>query len=170
MPEQPQLLLPFAEREYIDVKRAARILGVSERAVLKMCAEGRIVAIDWAPATRKRVNYAGIVALCDELRRRYGIPDRRPPLDNPMLRHRDEDLLPFPLTDTIYLKEACEILGYASARPVMNMIEEGRFEAYFFAYSWRISRSSLAAYVARVRAREAEAFSHIAQSSHVAAC
>jgi excisionase family DNA binding protein len=152
------MLLPFAEREYVSVKRAASILGVSHRAVLDMYDAGLIEVIDYAFGKRKRVRYASLVDLCDRLRRQFGIEDRRPPLSAPYLRHRDADVLPFPISDTIYVKEACDVLGYSSLRSVYNMIDEGHFEAYQFTANspWRISRSSLHAFVADAQRRASE--------------
>lgn len=154
-PRSAQFLLPFAEREYVDLRRAARILGVSDQNVICLYQGGLIEMINYAPRKRKRVRYQSIVDFCDALRTRYCIKDRRPALDDPMFRHRDEDLLPFPLSDTIGVQQAAEALGYVSPTPVRLMIEEGRFEAYQFApwSPWRISRSSLAAYIEDVRAR-----------------
>lgn len=156
MLDRDQLLLPFAEREYVDVKRAAKILGISERTVLDFCTpvEGikpRLEAISYAAHKRKRIRYQSIVDFCEALRTRYGIADRRPLLASSLFRHRDADLLPFPLEDTIDVKAVMEILGYASLTPIYMMIEEGRFEAYQLAnlHPWRISRISLAAFIAR---------------------
>lgn len=150
-----QLLLPFAEREYIDVKRAARILGVGLTTITDLYAVARIEMIDYAKHKRKRVRYSSIVDLCDQLRKQYGIDDRRPVLSSTIFRHRDEDLLPFPLNDTISLKEVIVILGYDSPTPVYKMIDEGFFEAYKISAisPWRISRSSLAEYLKGVYGR-----------------
>lgn len=144
-----QLLLPFAEREYIDVKRAARILGVSHSTTLELHRDGEIEMIDYAKHKRKRVRYQSVVDFCDRLRKKHSIADRRPRLDAPFLRHRDDDLLPFSIEDTIGMEEVMEILGYSSRTPVYLMIEEGRFEAYQISNRnpWRISRSSLALYL-----------------------
>ena len=46
--------------------------------------------------SRKRVLYSSIVRYCDELRKRHSLEDRRPPLDNPMFRHRTPICCPFP--------------------------------------------------------------------------
>jgi excisionase family DNA binding protein len=127
--------------------------------VLSFYAAGYIEMIDYAKHKRKRVRYQSIVDFCDELRKRYCITDRRPPLANPLLRHRDADLLPFPIEDTLNIEQTAEILGYSSPTPVRLMIEEGRFEAYqFFPGSpWRVSKTSLAAYLERVRTRSVAA-------------
>ena len=154
--ECKDLLAPFAEREYVDVKRAAKILGVSQTTVLELCGSiggrpPRLDCINWAPNKRKRIRYQSIVDFCDALRKRYAIADRRPPLTNPIFRHRDADLLPFPLDDTIYVEDAMKILGYISAWPVYKLIEEGAFEAYLLSVRirWRISRTSFAAFIKR---------------------
>jgi hypothetical protein len=90
------------------------------------------------------------------LRVRFGIEDRRPKLDNPMFRHRDEDLLPFPLEDTIFSAEARAALGYEDLRPLVFLIEEGHFDAYqlFRESAWRISRSSFTAFLAGAQNRK----------------
>lgn len=151
-----QLLLPFAEKEYIDVPRAARILGVSDTTVVtEIYRRGLIAMIDYAPRKRKRVLYQSVVEFCDSLRVLYAIKDRRPPLDNPVLRYRDEDLLPFPLRDTIGVVQLPRYLGYGSVSPVRLLLEEGRFEAYqlYRGSPWRISRKSVLEYVQRARER-----------------
>jgi hypothetical protein len=144
-----QLLLPFAEREYIDVPRTAKILGVGCTTVFDLFAAKRIEIIDYAPRKHKRVRYASVVALCDRLRADYGIADRRPALASPIFRHRDEDLLPFPLSDTMLMRDVLPILGYEVSDAVVRMIDQGFFEAYKISRSspWRISRTSLAGYL-----------------------
>jgi excisionase family DNA binding protein len=156
-----QQLLPFAEREYVDSPRAARILGVTDNTMRMLCKMKLIQAIDYAFHKRKRILYRSIVEFCDVLRTKHCIRDRRPPLTNSMFRHPDADLLPFSIEDTIGVEEAAAVLGYGSSTPVRKMIEEGRFEAYqFFPVSpWRISRSSLADYVKASQAAPSTAFS-----------
>jgi excisionase family DNA binding protein len=143
-----QLLLPFAEKEYVDVRRAAAILGVGHQTIIDLYASGKIEMIDYAKRKRKRVRYQSIVDFCERLRTKHSIRDRRPPL-SPNFRHRDADLLPFPLEDTMTIDEVVSILGYCSKTPIYLMIEEGRFEAYQLdvCSPWRISRSSLAEYL-----------------------
>jgi hypothetical protein len=158
MIETPQLLLPFAEREYVDMRRCARIFGASNTAVYRMAAtlgfDGKplISMVEYRRGAHRRILYSSIVRYCDHLRERYRIADRRPP-KNPMLRHRDEDLLPFPLTDTVYSPEALAALGYQQVASLVPLIEEGRFDAYKLVSGkeWRISRSSLIAYIESLR-------------------
>ena len=145
-----QMILPFAEKEYVDVARTAHIFGVGVTTVYRMAEEnyrdGRpaIKLVSYRHQARKRVLYSSIVAFCNFLRAQHGIEDRRPKLDHPMLRHRDEDLLPFPLRDTIYTAEAKAALGYERQRALVCLIEEGRFDAYRLSGNdpWRISRIS----------------------------
>jgi hypothetical protein len=152
-PAEECSLSPFAEKEYISVDRTAKILGVRYGTVFDMYRAGLIEMVDYRKGARKRVKYSSIVAHCDLLRRRYQIADRRPPLSNPMLRHRDDDLLPFPMSDTIHMKEVMAILGYESHEPVRGMIHEGLFEGYQICEGglWRISRRSLRAFIDRAR-------------------
>ena len=96
-----QLLLPFAEREYVDMPRACRILGASWTAVVGMAASGYLRLVDYRRNGHKRVHYATLVEHCNRLREEYAIPDRRPALACELLRYRDEDILPFALRDTI---------------------------------------------------------------------
>ena len=65
------------------------------------------------------------------------------------MRYRDEDLLPFPLHDTVTAQEAARALGFEGLHPVVNRIESGCFEAYQImpGSNWRVSRSSLMAFI-----------------------
>ena len=158
MTEAPQMLLPFAEREYVDVRRCARILGVTCTTVYRIAEKidfdgtPLLTVLEYRTGAHKRILYSSIVRFCDKLRARHMIKDRRPPLDNPLLRNKDEDLLPFPLADTICAKEALDALGYANITSLTALIEEGAFEAYKLinGREWRISRSSFSAYLKRV--------------------
>jgi len=153
MIESPQIPLPFAAKEYIDRRRACRILGVGVRTLERLAASGRIGYVDLRKKSHKRLQYQSIVDFCDRLRLEHRIADRRPTLGAAYLRHRDEDLLPFPLADTIHAEEACELLGFRRLQPVVRLIEEGKFEAYQLAAQapWRISRSSLYNFMREVR-------------------
>jgi hypothetical protein len=157
-----QLILPFAEKEYVNVPRTSRILGVGVSTVYRLAelqdkgGRALLTLVGYRRQARKRVLYSSIVRFCDSLRTRYGIEDRRPKLDNPMFRYRDEDLLPFPLSDTIGSAEALAALGYEDRRPLVCLIEEGRFDAYQLVResAWRISRSSFKAFLATTRDKE----------------
>ena len=157
--ESAQLILPFAEKEYVSVSRTARIFNVSPVTVLRMAApkdaggRGLLTFVSYRKKAHKRVLYSSIVRYCDSLRARYGILDRRPALDGPMFRHRDADLLPFPLADTIYWREALAALGYETPKPLYYLLEEGRFEAYQLLPEspWRISRTSFIQFLRETR-------------------
>ena len=154
-----QLIVPFAEREYVTVPRAARILNVGASTVHRLASmhdhSGRALLhlVNYRRNAHKRILYSSIVYFCDGLREKFGIADRRPKLDHPMFRHRDEDLLPFRLSDTIYMYEALRALGYENYQPVKYLIEEGRFDAYqiLAGSAWRISKVSLVAFLAKTR-------------------
>jgi hypothetical protein len=164
--------LRFAEREYIDIHRTRMILGLSHSTVRELYQRGMIDILDFRPGGRKRVRYRSVVDLCDQLRERYCVADRRPPLPNPIFRHRDEDILPFPLSDTLTVPKARDILGYASSTPIFNLCEEGAFEAYHFTASspWRISRRSFTEYTRNIKNREHLAVGNVNRLSHVTIC
>lgn len=170
-----QLILPFAEKEYVDVARTARIFGVGITTVYRMAEENyrdghaAIKLVSYRHQGRKRVLYSSIVAFCDFLRAEYGIEDRRPKLDHPMLRHRDDDLLPFPLADTIFSAEVLRALGYDDRRPLAYLIEEGRFDAYRLSddRTWRISRISFKRFLAETRDKEFTAPRSLSAASHL---
>jgi hypothetical protein len=147
---KPQLLLPFAEKEYIDMPRGQRILGVSWNVLNRMAASGLIHLIEFRERGWKKIRYQSIVDHCDRLRTEYGIPDNRPQL-SPMLRHRDEDLLPFPLRDTIGTSEALLALGLAKPESIIKICQEGPFWCYRVHSTgpWRISLSSFNVYLER---------------------
>lgn len=147
-----QMVLPFAEREYVDMPRACRILGASWTMVNRMSASGFLILVDFRRRGRKRVHYASLVEHCTRLREQYAIPERRAPLASELLRHRDDEILPFPLRDTIAAIDAAAILGYSQKYSVWKLCEEGRFEAYRLhpCAPWRISLPSLQAYLAEI--------------------
>lgn len=159
-----QFILPFAEKEYVTVRRTGRILGVSDNTVYRVAGlRGRddrplLNLVNYRKNSRHRVLYSSIVRFCDGLRQSYGIPDRRPTLSNPIFRHKDEDLLPFRLSDTMYSAEALAALGYESRSILLHLIEEGRFEAYRImptrGTEWRISRPSFRLFLDQTRDRD----------------
>lgn len=142
--------------ELVDLNRACRILGVGEFVIRQLAATPReaggflLEVAERNPRGRYRILYASIVRLCEDLRRTYSIRPRSSATVDPHCCRHDDDLLPFPLSDTIDLKETRQILGYATNRPVIQLIEEGWFEAYKLVDNhgspWRISRKSLAAF------------------------
>lgn len=139
----------FPDKEYVDVARACSILGVKWLTVVRLAQSGFLEMIDYRYHSWKKIRYQSIVDFCDELRRVYRIPDRRPKLSAPYLRYRDEDLLPFPMSITMFADEALAALGVANRRVLPLLVEEGRFEAYRLVVGspWRISRPSFAEYL-----------------------
>ncbi len=150
--EQRQTIPPIPEKEYIDVPRTCRILGVTEATVRRLAESKLIDLVEYRARSWKKVRYQSVVDFCDVLRERYAIPNRRPTLSAPYLRQRDEDLLPFPLRTTMLAPEAQMILACGN-RTLLKLLEEGRFECYQLVPSapWRISRPSFADYVKAVR-------------------
>ena len=69
------------------------------------------------------------------------------------MRHRDEDLLPFPLCNTIGFRDVQRALGFSSISPVLKILNEALFERYRLhpAGPWRISMTSFAAWLERTR-------------------
>lgn len=148
-----QLVLPFAEREFIDVPRAMRILGVSGTTISRMANANppQIRWLDYGKNTWKRVHYHSVVEFCDRLRADFNIADRRPLLSAPYLRHRDEDLLPFPISDSINPVQATELSG-CPIKTLHKLIDEGAFEAYRLVEGapWRISMSTFSRYILKL--------------------
>lgn len=139
--------------EGIDARRACSILGIGYRTLQRLGADGVIEWFNPSQCSWKRVRYYSIVEFCDRLRQEYRITDRRPTLSAPYVRHRDEDLLPFPLRDTLGTEEALDIMGLSVGnrghRFGQMVLEEWRFEAYQLIPQspWRVSRLSLLAYM-----------------------
>ncbi len=150
-----EIPVPFAEREYIDSKRAQRILGCGWGTVSRLINKGLIEVVEYRSSRSRKVRYRSIVGFCDHLRAHYLIPDRRPALASPLFRHKDEDLLPFRLHDTISSVEALTAMGVVDRRIISRLVEEGRFEAYRLEVggNWRISRPSFAAYLRKCQTR-----------------
>jgi hypothetical protein len=148
------------EKDYVNVERCARILGVSWTTVRRLTVapgyDGKplIEMVDYRRGKRVRILYSSIVHFCDQLRDKFEIADRRPPLcSTPLFRSRDEDLLPFPLSDTIYSREALDALGYENVSSLKALIKEGRFDAYKLVggKGWRISHSSFTTFLHRAQ-------------------
>jgi len=116
-----------------------------------MAASGQVKLIDHGDGQPKMVHYLSVVRLCDHIRVAHDLPDRRPQLHGASLRHRDEDLLPFPLRETIAVETALKISGLAKLEQLLLLIEQRCFEAYRLTPDapWRISRPSLLAYCNR---------------------
>ena len=128
--ERGRSVQPFAEKDYVDMHRAVHILGVSPVTVTRMAASNLIDRLHHGKRTHKLFRYQSIVDFCSRLREQHRIADRRPELSAAYLRYRDEDLLPFPLGDTISAAEAMKVLRCPSFRAFVRLIEEGHFEAY----------------------------------------
>ena len=146
----PACLLPWPPNQDVDVARAAAILRLTQNEVIRLAKAGHISGYQLRKRRGSRepwrISYQSIVDLCDRLRVKYAIRDRRPKLGVGR-RWRDADLLPFPISDTVGIKEVRTglCLGHNKA---FRLIEEGPFDAYRFTpnHTWRISKTSLYAY------------------------
>jgi hypothetical protein len=145
-------LLPAPAKQFVDVERAADIFGVSKQVILEMMHSDILSGYQISPNMRWNIEYSSIVEFCDRLRVEYCIRDRRPKLV-PGRRWRDADLLPFPITDTVSIKEVTTGLD-VTKEIALNLTEEGAFEAYriFKGSPWRISKTSLFTFRDRKRA------------------
>lgn len=151
----PSLSVTSLRGEGIESERACRILGVGYRTLMRLAKSGLIEWFDSKKLSWKRVRYYSIVDFCDRLRVEHKIADRRPVLSLPYEHHRDENLLPFPLLDTVSGVEALAALGYAKTDSLVRLIKDGCFDAYQLIpqSSWRVSCSSLRAYLVRANSR-----------------
>lgn len=142
-------LLLYAEKDYIDNRRARCILGVSPPALSRLVGLGYIRWTNYGKASWKRIHYPSVVNYCNYLREKHHIPDRRSPLQLPYLRYRDHELLPFPWADTVSAQEAARALGFEKVDSVVMRIEAGCFEAYQIMpnSNWRVSRTSLMLFI-----------------------
>jgi len=148
-----QLVIPFAERDWIDMEHACKILGASWATVYRLFEDGEIRVIDYRVRAWKRVHYGSIVEFCDRLRAKYAIPDRKPPLSAGFLRYRDEDVLPFALSNTITAANAMAALAIGRMEALVSLFDEGKIEAYQLVEGsiWRVSKSSLLLYMEQIR-------------------
>ncbi len=151
--ERPRLELPFAVAETIDVQRASLILHVSKATVLRLRKLGRLRGYQHQMSSSWHIEYTSVVTFCDDLRVRYAIPDKRPRLSRPGLRWRDDQLLPFPFSDTIGSSHVATRLNCDRVK-VGFLCQEGRLLSYRLldedGSPWRIYAPSLEAYIQRL--------------------
>jgi hypothetical protein len=142
-----------SDEEFIRMPRACRILDASWTLVNRLIEYGHLEQVDPIPQGWKKLRYQSIVEHCDRLRKEYAIRDRRPRLSSPKMRYKDEDLLPFPLCDTIKFRDVQQVLGFSSIAPVLKILNAGLFECYRLhpASPWRISKTSFVAYLEKIR-------------------
>ena len=145
----PKLVLPFQRSEEVDINRVARILGVNRTTVCRMLEAGVIHNFRIGRG-RPRIEYNSVVEYCDRLRVEYRISSRAVlPLKG--RRHRDRDLLPFPLDETIGVSDVRAMLD-CPRETVQFLIEEGTLIGYKLSDSgspWRIWKRSVERSIAR---------------------
>lgn len=147
----PRLELPFQPNQSIDVARVAKIFAISKQTANRIVEKGLLrrfrIGQSWL------VEYNSVVDYCNHLRVHYRISEDRL-LRKPVRgRLRDEDLLPFPIADTMLAKEVQQRLSIP-CQGVINLIEQGDLTGYQILIEsggpspWRIYRPSLDRYLA----------------------
>jgi len=149
----PKLALPWSEREEIDSQRAAKILGVSLPTMRRMLNAGcmRYYSLSGKESS-VRILYESLVQYCDQLRVHFLIPARH--TRQPGRRLRDDQVLPFPLSETITVDEV-RLLLHCSDRSVVHLIDSGEIQAYRLLMGdcttkWRINLPSVERYIAKL--------------------
>jgi excisionase family DNA binding protein len=152
-----QMRLPFPDEKTIDMARCCSILHISDHVVRRLSITpllpgSELMCLSMYNTMRyapMRIDYDSLVLFLDTLREKHGIADRR---SAPFFgRYRDDDLLPFPWSDTMTVEEAADTLSLHRSK-VLLRIESGLFEAYQLVSNshWRISRSSFSKYLENV--------------------
>ena len=151
----PRPDLPFQRSAEIDVSRVMRILAVSRHTVLRML-RNHLLRNYWIGNT-PRIEYDSVVEYCNLLRVHYRISEDRLLRKPARGRLRDEDLLPFPIAQTIYAGEVERRLDVARQN-VIYLIEQGDLVGYQVlidaaASPFRVYRPSLERYIASLHAQ-----------------
>jgi len=145
----PKLALPFQRSNEIDIKRACRILGVTEKTLGRMLVK-QLIRGYRHPGAPWHIEYDSVVEYCDQLRVLHCISDDRVGIAAGR-RRRDHDLLPFPLAETISMSDAQERLDI-SHNAIVHLIEMGSLTGYQVLFEtkgcpWRIHAPSLERYI-----------------------
>lgn len=151
----PRLDLPFQQAEAVDARRVAKILAVSHHTVVRMM--NRKLLRNYRVGLNWRIEYESVVEYCNELRVAYRVSEHQLLRKPARGRLRDEDLLPFPIAQTIYAKEVERRLDIGR-RPVIYLIEQGDLVGYQIlidaaASPYRIYRPSFERYLASLHAQ-----------------
>jgi hypothetical protein len=151
----PKLELPFQRSQEIDVARARAILGVNDKTMRKLLEKGLIRGYRH-PGSRAswHVEYESVVEYCDQLRVLHCISDTRAGISKGSRRRRDRDLLPFPLDETVTIRDVCERLDIAY-NSAIHLMQEGAIVGYQVIFEqlgcpWRIHADSLDRYIANL--------------------
>lgn len=154
-----QLRLPFPDEKTIDMARCCSILHVSSHVIRRLSVTplkpgSDLMSISMYNTMRTapmRIEYDSLVRFLDQVREKHAIPDRRDRHKAFYGRFRDEELLPFPWSDTMTVNEAADALNVVPWS-ILRRIESGTFEAYQLVpvSPWRVSRSSFAKYLENV--------------------
>ena len=149
-----QLALPFSMKDAMSIDRASKILGVDQKVVYRLMDDRLIDFMRRGQRGVILIRYTSMVEYCDDLRKTYSIPDRRPKLSHSIFRHRDEDLPPFPLVENVSVDEVSDLLQIEKSQTI-NLANRGDIEAYQLRKNspWRFYRPSVEKYIAEINAR-----------------
>lgn len=148
-----KIALPFQRSAEIDLRRARLILGVSGQTMVRLIRAGSIRGHLYLGAYR--IEYQSLLSYCDELCLKYMIARPRP-AKSPLGRIRDRDMLPFPLDETVYMKDVTARLD-CSIQAAIHLIEKGALVAYKVGVDgagapWRVHDKSLDRHIATLHA------------------
>lgn len=164
----PRLELPPQRPSEIDMPRVCGILGISIWTARRMVQAGLFTGHHAPGSIFWRVDYNSLVDYCNQLRVKYLISSRLSRLP-PGRRHRDEDLLPFPLRFTIDANEARSRAYDFARRSVFRLLEEGALTGYRLyegsGSAWRIDERSLERYLESLRPMVPAAKASLPQSA-----
>jgi len=153
----PKLALPFQRSQEIDIRRVAKILAVGDITAYRMVRAGLFPGAYQVSGSKQqqwRIAYSSVVEYCNRLRLEYRISSRAvTPI--PGRRHRDEELLPFPMAETIGVAEVRAALD-CTHKAVLHMLDEGTLTGYQVLIltrgcPWRIYSRSLDRYLSSLR-------------------
>ena len=149
-----QLTLPFSLKDAVSVKRTSLILGVSNNVVFRILGFGVLTSMQRGERGPMHIRHASLVEYCDRLRETFGLPNRRPILSNPIFRHADRDIPPFPLEMNLSVAQVMAALQLEKSR-VIQMANRQQLEAYQLTpvSPWRFYRPSVEKYIAAIHAK-----------------
>jgi len=140
------------EGELVSVGRAAQMLGATLPQIAALAQAGKIQMADKRKGVENAILAQSIKAYCEDLRTNWRIKRRRRLSSGKADFLLDEDLLPFPLADTIGREEALSMLSSSRSQRIQLAligadIDALPLEMYRLADSepLRVSRSSVIA-------------------------
>jgi hypothetical protein len=140
------------ESELVGLGRAGRMLGLTASQIAELGRAGKIQMVDKGKEKKNAVSVPSIEAYCEELRTDFGIGRRRRISTADVAILLDEEILPFPLADTIGREEALSMLYSSTSERIARALATGQIEALGLEINrftdrdpFRVSRSSVIA-------------------------